>query len=147
MELTIPEALRTEHSELHRELAAAARAPGRVGEAARAVAALFHPHFVDEEAFALPPLALLAPLARGERISEVATVLRVVAKLKAELPRMLSEHKAICTAVQELAAAAQEAGDSDSLRLAEKIIAHATMEEQILYPAAILVGEYLNVVT
>jgi hypothetical protein len=66
MELVIPDGLRTEHGELHRELLAATKAHGRVGEAARAVAALFHPHFVDEEAFAWPPLVLLAPLAPQE---------------------------------------------------------------------------------
>lgn len=78
MELIIPKSVRTEHEELHRELAAATKVAGRVGEAARAVAKLLHPHFVDEEAFALPPLAALAPLMRGERIFDVGVIGRFV---------------------------------------------------------------------
>ena len=54
MNATIPTSLKAEHEELHRELAAATKASGLVGEAARIVATLLHPHFVDEEAFALP---------------------------------------------------------------------------------------------
>jgi hypothetical protein len=33
---------------------------GEVGEAAKAVARVLHPRFVDEEGFALPPLGVLA---------------------------------------------------------------------------------------
>lgn len=146
MKLVIPGSLRAEHEELHRELAAATRVPGRTGEAARAAAALLHPHFIDEEAFALPPLALLAPLARGQQVPEPAAAIALSATLKAELPRMLAEHESIVAALERLAEAAQAAGDAARVHLAEKIAAHAKMEEDVMYPAAILVGEYLKAV-
>ena len=60
----IPEAIRAEHAEIHEELVAATKMQGQVGEAARKLAALLAPHFLREEQIALPPLALLAPLAR-----------------------------------------------------------------------------------
>ncbi|HSF48523.1 MAG TPA: hypothetical protein VLA73_09195 [Burkholderiales bacterium] len=44
MAFRIPKPLKSEHEELHGELAAAAREPGHVGEAARIVAKLLHPH-------------------------------------------------------------------------------------------------------
>jgi hypothetical protein len=50
---------------LHARLVEATKERGAVGEAAREVARLLHPHFVREEEFALPPLALLADAARG----------------------------------------------------------------------------------
>ena len=56
MDIKIPTSLKVEHEELHAELVALTKAPGRVGEAARNVAALLHPHFVKEEKYALPPL-------------------------------------------------------------------------------------------
>ena len=59
MDIKIPTSLKVEHEELHAELVALTKAPGRVGEAARNVAALLHPHFVKEEKYALPPLGLL----------------------------------------------------------------------------------------
>jgi hypothetical protein len=144
MQIITPVSLRAEHEELHRELAAATKEVGRVGEAALAVAKLLHPHFLDEEAFALPPLGLLAPLARGEPVGETAAVTAMTDRLKAELPRMLAEHRAITAALRRLADAAQAAGDEARMRLAEKIIAHASAEEEVMYPAAILVGEYLK---
>jgi hypothetical protein len=68
------------------------------------------------------------------------------AALKEELPRMLAEHELIVAALERLAEAAQEAGDAARVHLAEKIAAHAKMEEEVMYPAAILVGEYLKAV-
>ena len=144
MDATIPASLKSEHDELHRDLAAATKAPGPVGEAARAVAKLLHPHFVDEEAFALPPLGLLAKLARGEHITEAASVMALTDRLKAELPRMLAEHQTITAALRNLEGEARAAGDEARAHLARKIIAHAQAEEEVMYPAAILVGEYLK---
>jgi hypothetical protein len=144
MSVAIPASLKAEHDELHHELAAATKAPGSVGEAARAVAKLLHPHFVDEEAFALPPLGLLAELAQGERIADGASVTAMTDRLKAELPRMLAEHRTITAALHDLEGAARAAGDEARVRLAGKIIAHAQAEEEVMYPAAILVGEYLK---
>ena len=144
MDVTIPASLKAEHDELHHELAAATKAPGPVGEAARTVATLLHPHFVDEEAFALPPLGLLVKLANGERITEAASIMAMTDRLKAELPRMLAEHQAITAALRKLEGASRAAGDDARVRLAAKIIAHAQAEEEVMYPAAILVGEYLK---
>jgi hypothetical protein len=64
--IAVPESMRAEHGEIHAALERATRASGRVGKAARALAKVLHPHFVREEQIALPPLGLLAPLARGD---------------------------------------------------------------------------------
>jgi hypothetical protein len=140
----IPEAMRTEHAELHEALEAATRAPGRVGAAAREVARVLHPHFVREEQIALPPLGLLGELARGRATPEMAAVLPLTDTLKAELPGMLDEHRAIHAALERLAAEARAEGKDELVRLAEEIMLHARTEEQVTYPAAILVGEVVR---
>ena len=142
--VAIPESLKIEHEELHRELAAATKLSGRVGDAARDVAKLLHPHFVDEEAFALPPLGALAALVRGGHVAAPARIITMADRLKSELPRMIEEHRNITAALQSLGAAAAKTGDKRCQRLASKIMAHARIEEEIMYPAAILVGEYLK---
>lgn len=139
--LQAPSALRREHEELHADLARASQAPGRVGETAREVARLLHPHFLREDEFAMPPLALLAPLAHGIVTPDMADVLPLVARLQEELPVMLEEHRAILAAVREFAAAAESEGDETLIRFAADLMMHAMMEEEVLYPAAILVGE------
>ncbi len=142
MEFKVPESMHMEHEELHTELLRATQSPGRVGEAARAVADILHPHFEKEEAYALPPLGLLSPLARGELKPEMADVLTMTDRLKAELPEMLAEHQAIVAALDRLIEAAREEGQDEYARFAEKLILHAQTEEQVSYPASILVGEY-----
>lgn len=143
MNLEIPAPLRAEHAELHRRLAAATREAGAVGEAAREVARLLHPHFEREEQYALPPLALLPALARGEVTPEMADVLPMTRQLKEGLADMLAEHGQIVAALGQLRAAARTAGLAEHERFADALILHAQTEELVLYPAALLVGEYL----
>jgi hypothetical protein len=139
-----PLSLRREHEELHADLARAGQVPGRIGEAARAVARIMHPHFLREDEYAMPPLNLLARLAKGKVTPDMAEVLPLVARLKEELPLMIEEHRAIMGAVRELAMAAETENDETYIRFAAELIVHAQLEEEVLYPAAILVGEYVQ---
>jgi len=64
--------------------------------------------------------------------------------LRHELPRMLQEHEAIAAAARRLAQVARAARAGDVARFAEALLTHARMEEEVLYPAAILVGELIR---
>jgi hypothetical protein len=144
MEFRIPQSLKTEHEELHAELAKAARESGKVGDAAKVVASLLHPHFVKEEEYAMPPLGLLPLLAEGKVTPEMVAVLAMTDRLKAEHQQMLREHKAIVAALEKLVAAAKAENKLEHANFAEKLMLHAQNEEEVLYPAAILVGEHLK---
>ncbi|HEY8505800.1 MAG TPA: hemerythrin domain-containing protein [Gemmataceae bacterium] len=139
-----PGSLKAEHDELHAELVRATKAGGKTGEAARAVAKVLHPHFVKEEELAMPPLGLLSDLAAGAVRPEMARVLELTDKLKEDLPSMLKEHEAIVAALETLAEAAEQENKPQPRQLAEKLKQHARTEEEVLYPAAILVGEYVR---
>lgn len=140
----IPESMQAEHQEIQTALASATMKSGEVGAAARELAALLHPHFVREEQIALPPLALLAPLSRGPATPGMRAVLPLTDSLRAELPRMLEEHKAIHAATMRLLTAARANRDSDVERLAEQLALHARSEEELFYPAALLVGDVVR---
>lgn len=146
MDLTIPQPLKAEHDQLHQELVRATAAAGRTGEAAREVARLLHPHFVKEEEFALPPLGLLAPLARGEALpaGTAEAAIAMAARLRAELPRMLAEHGQIVGALDALSNAAEAEGHGAVTRFAAALKQHALTEEELLYPATLLLGEHLR---
>ena len=90
------------------------------------------------------PLALLAPLADGRATAEMRSIITLTDRLKADMPRMLNEHKAIVEALDELERAAKTEGHMDISRFVEELTLHAQNEEQVLYPAAILVGEFLK---
>lgn len=140
----IPESMKIEHEEIHGALIAATREPGRTGEAARELAKILHPHFVREEQVALPPLALLEPLSRGEYDRGMLEVLKMTDALRAELPQMLAQHKDIAAAARRLEQVAREEGNQESEETAQKLQIHARSEEQIFYPMAILVGELVR---
>jgi len=140
----LPESLKLEHEELHADLARATKARGKTGKAAKAVAKVLHEHFIKEEEFALPPIGLLSALARGEIDPKMRSVLPMTDRLKAELPEMFREHQAVVAALKQLTAAAEEEKLSEHARFAEKLTLHAQTEEEVLYPAAILVGEYVK---
>ena len=135
---------KVEHNELRQELLRAESAGGQTGQAASSVMKVLFPHIVLEEAYAMPPLKLLPRLARGELAPEMIRILSKTDALKAELPKMLEEHKQIIGALRDLMRAATEEKHPEFAQFASKMIAHAQQEEEVLYPAAILVGDYIR---
>ncbi len=144
MTFNIPASLNEEHEELHSELARITEEGGAVGEAAKKVAMILHPHFSKEEEYAMPPLGLLEPLSQGEIQSEMREMLVITDKLKSMLPQMLSEHQAIVDALIKLANISIKENRMEIAFTAKKLISHVKTEEEVFYPAAILVGEYLK---
>jgi hypothetical protein len=144
MRIRIPPSLVLEHAELHDFLIVAQNESGALGEEMRRVARLLEPHMRKEEAFAMPPLGLLARLARGECHADMLDVLAHTDWLRNNLPILLSEHQVIRTAAELFLRAARDAGRSDCFQFAEKLMHHLRLEEEIMYPAAIVLGEYLK---
>lgn len=140
----IPAALQEEHQHLQAELSEATRAGTRTGAAAAELQRLLQPHFEAEEQYALPQLGALMPLATGKPVANAEHVVQLSTKLKSSLSKMLEEHKGIAAATDKLAAAATAEGKTAQATFAANLKHHAMMEEQIMYPAAILVGEYLK---
>lgn len=153
---SIPQSLKLEHKELHEQLRGAIDSGDKTGDAAKGVAELLHSHFEKEEEYAMPPLGLLAHLTKQEREAEKVvavndkqqqqqnTILTMTDKLKEDLPNMLDEHKKIVSALDKLIDAAKQENKSEYVHFADKLKLHAQTEEEVLYPAAILVGEYLK---
>ncbi|HMF08260.1 MAG TPA: hypothetical protein VKJ00_03925 [Thermoanaerobaculia bacterium] len=140
----LPHVLQMAHEELHEEMVSASRLGGETGEAAKAVVKVLFPHVLLEEEFGIPPLSLLPRLARGEVTQDMANVLHQTELMKAELPRMLDEHKLIVDALQKFLQAATTEGYTGYAQFARKLILHAQLEEEVLYPATIVIGEYLK---
>ena len=144
MEFVVPESLKIEHIELHAEIENATRTGGKTGVRAKEVVLVLHPHFLKEEEFALPPLGILRSLADGMINPEMKDVLRLTERLKHDLPVMIREHEDIVKSLDALKIAAREENKTDFIDLADKLVRHAREEEEVSYPAAILIGEYLK---
>lgn len=140
----IPSSIKQEHEAIHNLLTEATKQPGRVGLQARMLAEVLHPHFVREEQIALPPLGALVTLTRDEMPANVWKVLAMTDSLRAEMPKMLEEHTRIRAAVDALREAAQVEASPKYEQLANQLALHALTEEQVLYPAAMLVGDLVR---
>jgi len=147
MELKIPPSLKHEHGEMRASLEIAEKAPGKSGEAAREVARLLLPHFKKEEEYALPPLDALAVMAGGGLPEEPKAIIDKADRLRNELAEMLREHQIIAKALEDLYETATGDARPELARFARKLLLHAQMEEQIYYPAALVIGDYLKLRT
>ena len=144
MKLEVPGSIAAEHRELHEELRTAITSGGKTGDAAKIVEQRLSAHFEKEEEYALPQLGLLVPLAEGRVSPEMRSAIELSDRLKADMPKMLEEHKRIVEAVNALKEAAKAENKTQAISFADHLLAHAQNEEQVTYPAAILVGEYLK---
>jgi hypothetical protein len=144
--LKTPSAIHAEHQHLHHELEAALASGGTTAARARDVAAVLLPHFEEEEAFATPPLGLLEPLARNESLSDQQKqeAIEMAERLRRDYDKMLAEHKDLTAALHKLSDAAKKENKPNQVAFAEGLILHAQNEEQILYPATLVIGEYLK---
>ncbi|MBP9865488.1 MAG: hemerythrin domain-containing protein [Candidatus Omnitrophica bacterium] len=136
--------MRHEHDQLHARIERLAKAPGKTGEVAKKLLMVMRPHMFNEEEFVLPELGVLKKLAFGESMAGMTWVIGASEKLKEKYPQMLVEHKAILLAVDELKQAAELEGDQTALDLAAHLKAHIQDEEDVIYPAAILAGQYIK---
>jgi hypothetical protein len=144
MQTAAPRSLQLEHLELRHFIAKALHEAGALGEAARLVGRLLESHSRKEESFALPPLTLLPALAEGRLAPGMRDFLPQAEWVKKNLPDLLAEHRAIIAALEPLMGAARSEKRFDYIEFAETLMNHVRTEEEILYPAVILVGEYLK---
>lgn len=142
--LGAPESIRLEHEDIHKTLVELTQAPASVGVAAKELAAVLHPHFEREEEIALPPLGLLKPLAEGRTPDGASDAVVMAETLRKEMPRMLDEHKKIRAALDNLRRVAGEEKNQRAEAFAAELALHAQTEEEVLYPAAILVGDVIR---
>lgn len=122
-----------------------AREEGGTADAARRLARLLETHFHKEETFAAPPLGLLPRLARGSVNPGMADTLAHSNWLRGNVDTMLAEHRMIAAALDEVLQAAVPAQQAELVTFAETLLNHSRLEEEVLYPAAIVAGEYLKV--
>lgn len=146
MSLHVPESLKGGHEAIHAALKSAMREEGRTGEIGRQLAQVLDGHMMREEKFALRPLGLLKAIARGETPADLGDAAKLVGELGRELPQMIDEHREIARLARDLAREAEAAGKPDYVDFAEDLILHAHLEEDVLYPAALVVGRFAALV-
>lgn len=135
-----PYGLSAIHQDFLSQLKQVASESGDVGAAARAAVGVLDPHFKLEESVVLPVLSYAVDAAGGNA-SAIPEFPARLARLKAELPLLLDAETNLFGTLVELYAVADADGRSEIVQLAERMIWHETNDAEILYPAAVLVGD------
>jgi hypothetical protein len=143
MQIIMP-ALKAKHEELKEEITAASQLDGPVGSAAREVEWLLRPHLLEEEEFGLPALEALRILVHRAKRKELQAMADMTDRLQREMPYIVAQHAVIALAIEGLASAAEQADDEIHVQLARKLAAHMKLEEAVIYPATVLVGDIVK---
>lgn len=142
--LTFPSSLKAEHDSLSQMLYNAEQLAGETGKAAKQLAQLLQHNSKEEETYIWPLLKLLPLLAVGKYTRDMDFAIALSEKLKDKLKDLLDEHQRIVTALRVFRQTALEAHHPVIAHFADKLLLHEKMQEEVVYPAAILTGEYLR---
>ena len=139
-----PKALLSGHEKLFNDMESIASIGGALGEKAKLLSDISRPHFKREEEFALPPLSLLLALSEGNWKIESKTAIKMVDELEAKLTQMKGEHDAIGKVLDNIKNLAENENNQKVKQFVDDLNLHIELEEQVLYPATILIGDYLR---
>lgn len=139
-----PEALLHGHVNLFNDIKSIVSLGGDLGKNAKLLADVSRPHFKREEEYALPPLSLLSALSEGNWKFETSAAIEMAERLQAKLVEMKEEHCMILKMLEKLKVLAQKEKNQKIKQFVDDLKLHIDIEEQVLYPATIFIGEYLK---
>ena len=140
----VPASIKREHEYLLSEITKITLLGDSTAKAAMKLKELMQHHFSEEEDYVLPSLGLLPALAEGQIPSHSKEVISLAEKLRAQWVHMNVEHQLIKAHMAELIRAADKENHAGITSLEQEITKHVAIEEEVLFPAALLVGEYLK---
>jgi hypothetical protein len=142
-----PSSIKKEHEHLLEKIYKITLFHDSTGLAAVKLYDLMQHHFKEEEDFVLPPLGLLPLLTSGKLPEQSKEVIQLSEKLKSQLSHLSLEHQLIKAYMDELMQAAAKENHPEIIEFEQELQKHAKTEEEVFFPTAILIGEYLKLKT
>lgn len=140
----VPSSIKKEHEYLLEELLKFTSFRDSTGNAAIKLKDLAEHHFREEEDYVLPPLGVLPLLASGKIPQDSKKIIALTEKFKSNSAHMIVEHQMIKVYLDEMIFAAGKDNHPEVIAFEKEIQKHAGVEEEVYFPAAILIGEYLK---
>lgn len=138
--LTSPRSLDEEHDELIHSLRECAKKKTETGKAISELMEVLEPHFAKEQKIVMPLLGTVSDLVSGEKVSNLYEIANAQAPLLKEYQGMFEEHGRVRKLILKAEKAASHEGNQDTIDLLEGLAHHAKIEEEVLYPCALLAG-------
>lgn len=144
MQLETPISLQLDHEVLLSKLNEIASTESNVALNAKNVADVFRAHFRREEKTVLPQLSLLMTIVEGQWSIDTKEALLKNNILIKEFQELKGEHQKIHKAAEEMVKVSLKENNKEAKKIAEEIILHIQIEEEVSYPAILLINKYLN---
>jgi hemerythrin-like domain-containing protein len=138
--LASPKSLDEEHEELMNSFKEYSKQKGETGKTISELLEVLEPHFEKEQRVVMPLLGSVSQLVSGERIPNLSEIASAQAPLLEEYEGMFEEHKVVRELIVKAEKAARSEGNEDAVELLEGLDHHARVEEEVLYPSALLAG-------
>lgn len=140
----VPSSIKKEHEYLLDQIHKITLFQDSAGLAAIKLNDLMQHHFKEEEDFVLPPLGLLSLLASGKLPEQSNDIILLTDQLATQLTHLSLEHQFIKAYMAELKQADSYGSHPEIIEFEKELHKHANTEEEVFFPAAILIGEYLK---
>jgi len=147
--LQVPQSIRYEHDQIIKDLTNFAKREVAYAAVVQKALTVIKAHYAKEEAFVLPPLALLPKMAKGAiskdmSSKELEPAIAMADRTKAALPELQNDHIQITSLMNELIEAGQADHDEELTRLATRVATQSLNDLEITQPTTILIGDYLR---
>lgn len=140
----IPSVLLTEHQYLLEKLEKVTFYKDSTGNAARRLYEIMEYHFNEEEDYAFPPLGILPGLSRSQFPEEREKIIMLSEKFRKHQAVMLAEHQMISHYLHQMMRAAEREGHQELKGFDSELEKHAALEEEVLFPTVLMIGDYLQ---
>lgn len=140
----IPRAIKRGHENLCTDIKAVIAFGGDVGKQAKLLENTMLPHFQKEEDYALRPLGLLLALSEGSWEFDSEAAITMAETLQSRLSELNDDHKKVLKNLQGLKSAAEKEDNLFAKQFVKDLMLHIEVEDQVLYPSTILIGNYLK---
>lgn len=140
----VPSSIKKTHESLLEKVHKMTQFKDSSGRVAVKLEAMMRHHFGEEEDFVLPALGLLPMLANGEIPDQSKDIILLSEKAKREMNHMSAEHQLIDAYMEELKQASEIKNLPEIAEFEKEINKHANLEEEVLFPTSILIGDYLK---
>lgn len=140
----VPSVVLKDHQYLLKKLEQAMVYDDSTGLAAKELYKVMEYHFKEEEDYVLPPLGILPGLAKGQIPEEAGKIILLTEKFRKNETVMLAEHQMITHYADLMMRAAKKEDHPELEGFDVEIHKHAALEEEILFPAVLVIGDYLK---
>ena len=144
MKLKVPKSIIHGHANIILELNDVLAVGGEIAEKAKQLKDAMVPHFKKEEEYALPPLGLLLAFSEEKWEINAEEAIKMAENLELRLAEMTHDHSNIMDLLNELKSLGEEKHNHVVKMFVKTLTLHIEMEDEVLYPATILIGNYLK---